>query len=470
MAIYHFSMKVIKRSAGRSSTAASAYRAGLRIEDERTGEIHDYTNRKGVVTHDIMAPSRTPEAMREASGLWNEVERVEKRKDAQLARENVVALPHQLSLEQNRALLHGFVQEAYVKRGMAAQVNIHAADEDGDARNVHAHVLLTMRGVTRDGFKEKKARNWNEKATLREWRALWADHVNRALERAGHKERVTEKSFEDLGLDKVPTKHLGPSASEMERRGAKSRIGDENRAAKAQTKKIEALKFQHGVVSETISREARRLAEERAKAAREERERREKAARDLEEKRRNPLAGSIWAQQEEKRTFARRELLGRGPEFWAQVEKDYAREEQEIRDAYNIADLAGRLAEAKRRAHALNNANGRFSGEYARADEDASALEANLKNAKARQDEALQRLNAERDYLREEREKRESFLRDAMNDKLNAQHDALRERADIEPPSPAAEQDNAPAMDADDFEDSAQEKGQDRADDMGYSR
>ena len=176
MAIYHFSMKIIKRSAGRSATAAAAYRAALDITDERTGEIHRYENRGGVLSHDILAPSRAPDWAKESATLWNEVERRENRKDSQLARENVVALPHELSLEQNRSLLHGFVQEAYVRRGMAAQVNIHSAAEEGNERNIHAHVMLTMRGVTRNGFKEKKARNWNEKETLQEWRALFGDN------------------------------------------------------------------------------------------------------------------------------------------------------------------------------------------------------------------------------------------------------------------------------------------------------
>jgi hypothetical protein len=470
MAIYHFSMRVIKRSAGRSSTAAAAYRAALDIADERTGELHRYAGRGGVATHEILAPSRAPEWAQEAESLWNEVERVEKRKDAQLARENVLALPHELSLEQNRELLRAYVQEAYVRRGMAAQVNIHAAGGEGDRRNIHAHVLMTMRGITRNGFKEKKARNWNEKATLHEWRALWADHVNQALERAGHKERVTEKSFEDLGLDQVPTKHLGPNASEMERRGAQSRIGDENRAAKAQTKKIEALKFQKRVIEETIKKEAHRLAEEKAKAAQAEREKREKADREYFEKRRDSLAGAIWAQQEEKQAFARRELLARDPAFWAQVDKEYAQEEQEIRASYNIAALAGRLAEAKSRAHALNTANGRFSGEYERAEQQSSALEESLKNAKWRQDEALQKLNAERDYLRQEREEREAYLRDAMSAKLNAQYEALHERQGIETPSPAHEQDNAPTMDVDDCEQGGKEQSADRSDDMDLSR
>lgn len=166
VAIYHFSMKIIQRSAGRSATAAAAYRAGVRIENERTGEIFDYTKRRGVEDHAILTPPRAPDWVKDSASLWNAVEVRENRVNSQLARENVLALPHELSAQQRRELLHGFVQEVYVKRGMAAQVDIHNANEQGDARNIHAHVLLTLRGITRNGWQEKKARNWNEKETL----------------------------------------------------------------------------------------------------------------------------------------------------------------------------------------------------------------------------------------------------------------------------------------------------------------
>lgn len=441
MAIYHFSMKIIQRSAGRSATAAAAYRAGLCIEDERTGEMFDYTRRRGVDDHAVLTPSRAPEWAKDSASLWNAVEAKENRVNSQLARENVLALPHELNAAQRRELLHGFVQEAYVKRGMAAQVDIHSANEQGDARNIHAHVLLTMRGMNRNGWQEKKARNWNEKETLREWRTLWADHMNRALERAGLSERVTEKSFEDLGLDKIPSKHLGPAGSEIERRGENSRIAEENREAAAQNRKMEALKTQKQILQQAISKEAKRLAEEKALAVQNERV--ERAIAEWKAWRRKPpnLAGASYlAQQEEQRQFARRELLDRGPAFWAQVDKEFAREERDIRAAYDIRALAGAYADARQRALGLNTTNGRFSGAHARALEEVRALEANLKDAKFRQEEALGRLNGEREAIRQAREEREAFL---MNAKLATQFEAQRGGVEIEQPGPAMEQDNA---------------------------
>ena len=393
--------------------------------------------------------------MRDASGLWNAVEERENWKNSQLARENVVALPHELTLEQNRDLLHGFVQEAYVRCGMAAQVNIHAPSEDGNERNVHAHVMLTMRGMTRNGWKEKKARNWNEKATLEEWRTLWADHVNRALERAGIEERVTEKSFEDLGLDKAPSKHLGPEASQMERRGQGSRIGNENRAAKDHNQKMAALAAQQEVLANAVKREAFKLAEEKRKAFEKERGLRG----------RNLTAEAVIAERENRTAHARRELLDRGPAFWVQVEKDFAQEQQAIRDFYNLEALKQSLAEARERVRGTDTANGRFSGEHNSALEAVTALEKNLANARERQAEALDKLEADRAYVQQERDERAAV----MNDRLNAQFEAQQGGMEMPEQDAAIEQDNAGSLSAEDFEET-REEGRDQGDDMELSR
>ncbi|MCB1810898.1 MAG: MobA/MobL family protein [Candidatus Competibacteraceae bacterium] len=263
MAIYHFAAKIISRSTGRSATAAAAYRAGLDIVDERTGELHAYSRRQGVLDHAVLTPNRAPDWAKDAVSLWNAVEQFEKRKDAQLAREIVVALPHELSLAQNRALLHAYVQDAFVARGMAVQVDIHGPDRDGDQRNTHAHLLLTTRQLTRNGFKAQKARNWNERKTLVAWREQWADHLNRALERAGRSERVDAGSFKARGIeDRAPGSHLGPAASQMERRGEATRIGDENRAAH----EFNRLNQQAKVIDLAIERAKRAQAAEQRQA------------------------------------------------------------------------------------------------------------------------------------------------------------------------------------------------------------
>lgn len=228
MADYRFSAQAISRSKGQSSVASAAYRAGTRLIDERTGEIHDY-ERKGGVTHsEVMTPEGTPEWMHDRAQLWNAIEAVERRKDAQLAREVQLSLPHELTNDQRQELVRSFVQEQFVNRGMVADVAIHAPSDKGDLRNHHSHIMLTMRDLTGDGF-GKKNRDWNNPELLNTWREEWANHQNRALERHGHSSRVDHRSFEAQGIDREPSQHLGPVASDMERNGKASRIGDQNR-------------------------------------------------------------------------------------------------------------------------------------------------------------------------------------------------------------------------------------------------
>lgn len=213
MAIYHCSAKVIGRSSGRSATGAAAYRAGEKIVDHRTGLIHDYTRKGGVDHAQIIAPANAPEWATDRSALWNEVEAVEKRKDAQLCREVEVAIPRELTVEQQRQLVLDFAREQFVARGMVADVAFH--HQDGE--NPHAHILLTTRTIGPDGFGQK-AREWNDKQLLEQWRSQWAEHANRALERAGHAERIDHRSLADQGIDRQPTQHLGPTATAIERR------------------------------------------------------------------------------------------------------------------------------------------------------------------------------------------------------------------------------------------------------------
>lgn len=230
MADYRLSAQVISRGKGQSSVASAAYRAAARLDDPRTGEIHDYTRKGGVVFSAVLAPEDAPEWMRDRGQLWQGVEAAEKRRDAQLARELQLSLPHELTQEQRKELLLGFVRDQFVNQGMIADVAMHLPDRDGDARNHHAHVMLTMRELTGDGF-GNKVRDWNSADTLQAWREQWAHHQNRALERHGHHARVDHRSYEAQGIDREPSQHLGPTAADMERKGKPSRIGDENRAA-----------------------------------------------------------------------------------------------------------------------------------------------------------------------------------------------------------------------------------------------
>ena len=232
MADYRFSAKVISRGKGQSAVAAAAYRAGTRLHDERTGTTPDYSRKAGVIHAEVLTPEGTPDWMHDRAQLWNAVESAERRKDAQLAREIQLSLPHELTDAQRHELVRGFVQEQFVGRGMIADMAIHAPSDKGDTRNHHAHVMLTMRELTGDGF-GKKAREWNAADTLANWREQWAHHQNRELERHGHPARVDHRSFEAQGIDREPSQHLGPVAHDMEAKGKPSRIGDENREREA---------------------------------------------------------------------------------------------------------------------------------------------------------------------------------------------------------------------------------------------
>ena len=163
MAIYHLSVKTISRSAGRSATAAAAYRAGVEITDERTGEIHDYRRKGGVESAAVILPDNAPEWARDRCQLWNAAEQAETRKNSTVAREFEIALPAELSPAERERLAHDFTRELVERHGMAADVAIHAPGKEGDNRNHHAHILLTTRRLTPDGVVSE----FGQQSTLR---------------------------------------------------------------------------------------------------------------------------------------------------------------------------------------------------------------------------------------------------------------------------------------------------------------
>jgi hypothetical protein len=224
MAIYHLSVKPISRSAGRSATAAAAYRAGelgAPIVDERTGDVHDYTRKRGVLSADIVLPDGAPSWAQDRPRLWNAAELAEKRKDACVAREYEVALPSELTPNERRLLALDFAKDMANREGCAVDVCIHEPGRGGDSRNHHAHILRTTRRVDAEGMgakldTEKAGRN--RTADLEAVRARWAQLTNERLAEAGSPARVDHRSLVDQGMDRAPTKHLGPAATGFERR------------------------------------------------------------------------------------------------------------------------------------------------------------------------------------------------------------------------------------------------------------
>ena len=225
--------------------------------DERTGLVHDYTRKGGVVSAEIIAPDG---GSAERSALWNAAESAENRKDSRTAREWIVALPAELDAGQRRELAVSFGAELARRYGVAVDVAIHEPDREGDNRNHHAHILTTTRRVSRGAAGElvmgdkssieladKKRRELGLGPAADEVKAirqLWEQTANRALERAGSTERIDARSLKDQGIDREATTHLGPVASEMERRGRISDRGDGNRQVMANNEQRQGLTAQ----------------------------------------------------------------------------------------------------------------------------------------------------------------------------------------------------------------------------------
>ena len=147
MAIYHLEAKVVSRGAGRSAVAASAYLSCSRLYNDYDGIQHDYTKKQGLVWQEVFLPEYAPQEWKDREQLWNAVEKVETAKDSRLAREFVVALPMELSREEQIELLQEFIQEQFLSDGMCADAAIH----DTDGHNPHAHILLTVRPLDKQG-------------------------------------------------------------------------------------------------------------------------------------------------------------------------------------------------------------------------------------------------------------------------------------------------------------------------------
>jgi hypothetical protein len=223
MAIFHFSAQTIGRSNGRSATGAAAYRAGEQIVEQATGEVHDYTRKQGVLHSEILGPEGAPAWALDRSGLWNAVEKIEKRKDSQLCREINVALPAELDEAQRLELIREYVKQSFVRCGMVADLCLHAPSRTENNRNFHAHIMLTMRRLEGDGFGPKE-RSWNAVELLESWRKKWADTANSALEKAGFEDRIDHRSHADRGIEEMPGQHHGPAVSGILARGEHSDV------------------------------------------------------------------------------------------------------------------------------------------------------------------------------------------------------------------------------------------------------
>ena len=265
---FHFNISIISRGKGKSAVASAAYISCEKLTNEWDGVTHDYHNKKGLEHKEIFLPENAPKEFLDRSILWNSVELNEKAINAQLARNFIIALPKELSLEENKDLIREFIQENFVSKGMIADLAIHQGNDEGNG-NIHAHIMTTVRPFNQDGTWGAKSKkeylldeqgnkilgkngkpktrkidltDWNNKDNAEKWREHFATLCNQYLEKAGEQKRVDHRSYKRQGKEEIPTIHLGASASALERKGVETEKGNINREIKKHNSIVKAVR------------------------------------------------------------------------------------------------------------------------------------------------------------------------------------------------------------------------------------
>lgn len=240
--MYHATTSAVSRGAGGSVCAKGAYIGGEEITNEITGEIHNYTKKQGVEHTEVILPSGIDKTI-SSSDLWNKAELAENRKDARVGREWVIGLPCELDKEQRKELAQNLAKDFAERYQVATQIAIHEPNKQGDQRNYHVHILTTTRKIDQDlNLTSKSDIELDRKQCAKlgistsqeqiiECRERIANRINQSLELANIQKQVSHLSYKDQGIDKIPTKHLGKSATQLERKGIKTEIGEYNRSA-----------------------------------------------------------------------------------------------------------------------------------------------------------------------------------------------------------------------------------------------
>ena len=244
MALYHFHVGQVKRSAGQSVVESAAYRAGERLYSERYGEYSDYTRKGGVVYTEILMPPHAPHEYADRQTLWNAIEAAERGKNAQLAYSFDIALQNEFTLDENIALARRFLLDNFVSRGMIADFAVHQPDKAGGIENPHFHVLCPIRPLNQDGSWGAKQRrvyrengkfdavpttDWGKPETLKDWREAWAELCNAKFKEKELECRIDHRSYERQGIDQAPTVHEGVAVRQMEEKGMTTDKGERNR-------------------------------------------------------------------------------------------------------------------------------------------------------------------------------------------------------------------------------------------------
>ena len=264
---FHFSVNIISRGKGKSAVASAAYISGEKIKNEWDGVTHDYTKKQGVISKEIFLPDHAPKEYKDRKTLWNSVELFEKNSNAQLARNFIISLPKELSIEENKKMIEEYVQNNFVKEGMIVDLAIHDESREGN-QNIHAHIMTIVRPINEDGTWGQKSKKeyildekgekvlnkngkpktrkvelttWNDKGNVEKWRENFSDLCNEYLAKNKIEKRVDHRSFKRQGIKQIPTIHLGASASAMERKGIRTEKGDINREIKKQNELLKNI-------------------------------------------------------------------------------------------------------------------------------------------------------------------------------------------------------------------------------------
>ena len=265
---FHFSISMISRGKNKSAVASAAYISCEKITNEWDGVTHDYHNKKGLLHSQIYLPENIPKEFQDRSFLWNSVELNEKASNAQLARNFIIALPKELSFEENKNLITDFIQENFVSKGMIVDLAIHN-ESDEKNNNIHAHIMTTLRPINEKGQWQAKSKkeyildengekilskngkpktrkieltDWNNRGNAEKWRESFAKICNQYLEKNNLEKRVDHRSFERQGIEEIPTIHLGASASALERKGIETDKGNINREIKKHNSLVKAIR------------------------------------------------------------------------------------------------------------------------------------------------------------------------------------------------------------------------------------
>ena len=237
--------------------AAAAYRSGEKLHSEYYGEDSDYTRKGGVICSEILLPPHAPSSLSDRETLWNEVEKVERGKKAQLAYSFDIALQNEFSMEENIDLARQFLLDNFVSRGMVVDFAVHQPDkENGGIQNPHFHVMCPIRPILPNGKWGNKQRreyvldeqgnrirdeagnyvfnavpttDWGSPERLEAWRQAWAELCNAKFAEKDLGCRIDHRSFERQGVEQIPTQHEGPTVRAMEAKGIRTVKGDLNR-------------------------------------------------------------------------------------------------------------------------------------------------------------------------------------------------------------------------------------------------